>query len=129
MALKMSKKLDNKRGGHFNIALIIVFLSIAVSLIAFMSEDTNNVTGFVTSATNEESSYSADAEPVLREFNNLDDLRSLAKGNYYIDDEGVVYWLDDDSRPAVAKVIYIRDIQKNRKIYIDNSGNIGYALE
>ena len=82
----MSKKLNNnKRGEHFNIALAVIFVSMAVSLLAFMSEDKNSVTGFVTSEYG--ASYNVDVAPLLKEFNNIDDLGSLAKGNYYIDSE------------------------------------------
>ena len=116
----------NKRGEHFNIALAVIFLSVAVSLFAFMSEEKNNVTGFV--AQEPASDYSYADSPVLREFNNFSELGSLAKGNYYIDNGGIVYWIDDESKPAVAKVNNIQDVQKSRIIYIDENGSIGYLL-
>ena len=126
MILKMSKNFAGKRGEHFNIALAVIFVSMAVSLLAFMSEDKNSVTGFATAEY--ASSDKPDAGPLLNEFNNIRDLGSLAKGSYYIDNEGIVYWLDDSSKPAVAKLNYIQDAQKNRLIYIDGNGNIGYVL-
>ncbi len=127
----MSKYFRNNKGEHFNFALGVVFFSIFISILAFMSEDKGKITGFVTSDYNSEessSSYSADVMPVLAKFGNLNDLRSLAKGNYYIDSDGIVYWIDDDSKPAVGKVTYIRDTLRNRLIYIDDNGNIGYII-
>lgn len=102
---------------HFKYALIVVFLSIAVSLLAFITSD-NNITGFVVSNPQD-----------LREYENIDSLQSLGSGTYYIDGFGTVYWIDDKSMPAVAKVKFIDETQKNRKIYIDNDGDIGYLLE
>ena len=52
----------------------------------------------------------------------------LAAGNYYIDENGIVYWTDDSSSPAIAKVNSIDESQKNRPIYIDNNGNVGYSI-
>jgi len=112
----------NKRGESFDTALIIISLSIAISLIAFISEG-NKITGFVTS----DSSYFV-INPSLIEFNDVDSLGTLAAGNYYIDDNGIVYWMDDDYRPAIAKVNYIDESQKNRRIYIDKDGNVGYLI-
>ncbi len=117
-----------KRGEHFNIALAVIFVSIAISLVAFMSEE-KNVTGFVVSYSAPVSVSSSNPQPVLKEFSNIDALGTLAKGNYYIDADGIVYWLDDTSKPAVAKISHVRDIQKNRIIYIDDNGNIGYVLK
>ena len=120
----MTKKLSkNKYGQHFNLALIVIFLSITISLIAFVSED-NKITGFVTST---DSSF-VDAQPSYNEYKDVDSLKSLASGNYYIDANGYVYWLDDGSRPVIGKVSFVDQIQKNRQIYIDNNGNIGYLI-
>ena len=113
----------NKRGEHFQFALIAILLSVFISVIAFMTES-NKITGFAISGSSNDV-----AKPELRDMHNMDDLRSLSKGNYYIDSEGVVYWLDDESKPAIAKVDYIRDEQKNRQIYIDDEGNIGYVIK
>ena len=113
----------NKRGEHFNFALVAISLSIFISIIAFMTED-SGVTGFVTASP----TYDV-ADSNIRNFDNMDDLRSLSKGNYYIDGNGIVYWLDDESRPAIAKVAYIRDENRNRQVFIDNEGNIGYVIK
>ena len=109
---------------HFNFALGIVLISITVSIIAFVSED-KKITGFATISTDSEEIIITQE---LTEFNNVNELSTLSPGNYYVDDAGTVYWLDDESSPAIAKVIFVRDEQKNRHIYIDNSGNIGYVL-
>ncbi len=109
---------------HFNFALTLILISITVSIIAFVSED-KKITGFATVSTDSEQTIVAQE---LRQFNNVDELSTLAPGNYYVDDSGIVYWLDDESSPAIAKVNFVRDEQKNRHIYIDNSGNVGYVL-
>ena len=119
----MMNNSKNKRGEHFQFALIAIFLSIFISIVAFMTED-NKITGFAISSPSYEASNSN-----IKNFNNMDDLRSLSKGNYYIDGGGIIYWLDDESRPAIAKVAYIRDDNKNRQVYIDNEGNIGYVIK
>ena len=114
---------NNKHGEHFNIALLVIFLSIAVSVLAFLGED-NKLTGFAAASP---PYIITDYE--LREFNNINDLSSLSKGNYYIDGSGIVYWTNDESKPAVAKVKFIGESQKNRAIYIDKDGNIGYIIQ
>ena len=115
----------NKHGEHFNIALLVIFLSIAVSLLAFLGED-NKLTGFATGINSESNKVALQSS--LPEFNDIKSLSSLAAGNYYIDGNGIVYWTDDDSRPAAAKVKFIGESQKNRAIYIDKDGNLGYII-
>ena len=116
--------IKNRLGEHFQFALILILLSITISLIAFLSEDKNKITGFAASPL-----YNAVTNLNLIELNNLGELSTLTKGNYYIDDNNIVYWLDDESRPAIARVNYVSDESKNRQIYIDNDGNIGYLLK
>lgn len=114
----------NKKGESFNLALIVIFLSIAVSAIAFMSES-NKVTGFVTSGSGLD--YSVHNSNI-REFRDVASLNTLAPGNYFIGGNGIVYWADDNSRPAVARVTSLYEVQKNKYIYIDDDGNIGYTI-
>ena len=114
----------NKRGNHFNYALIFILVSITVSLIAFISEG-SKTTGFA--AYNVEQEYYA-SEPSLPEYKDVNSLGSLAAGNYYIDGGGIVYWLDGESMIKVAKVNFIYESQKDRYLYIDNDGNVGYRL-
>ena len=117
----------NKRGEHFNIALIVIFISIVVSLFAFMGAgNSNQITGFAVSDSGNSPTHTQ--QPELLQFSSVTSLGSLSSGAYFIDAGGVVYWLDDSSRPAVAKVIHLSDSQKNREIYIDNDGNIGYLI-
>ena len=113
----------NKSGEHFNSALIFIILAITISLIAFISEE-NKITGFVTSA----SPSFTDIKPGYNEYKDVDSLKSLAAGTYYIDFDGYVYWLDDESKPLVGKVDFVDEVQKNRQIYIDKNGNIGYLI-
>lgn len=121
----MNNKLTkNKSGEKFNIGLFVVALAISVSLFAFISEE-NKVTGFVIVEANQERQI---PQPVLLEFNDVDSLSTLAAGNYYIDENGIVYWIGDESRPAIAKVNFVDESQKNRHIYVDNEGRIGYVL-
>jgi len=118
-----SKNLSkNKRGESFEFGLTIVLLSIIITVFAFISEN-NNITGFaaISDATNH-------IEPQLPEHKDVDSLASLAPGNYFIDGDGIVYWIDDEAWPAIAKVKLLDGAQKNRHIYIDARGNIGYVL-
>ena len=112
----------DKRAGHFNSALLAIVLSISVVSLAFLSEE--NLTGFV--AYEEQDSA---IEPNLLVFDNVESLRTLSAGDYYIDGNGIVYWAEDDSMPAIARVSSIGESQENRKIHIDNEGRIGYLLE
>ena len=115
--------MNNKKGEHFNSALIVILMSIAVSLLAFMGEDNlNKVTGFAVS-----DSYSQE-QPTLLQFKSVSSLGSLSSGRYYIDEEGMVYWMDDNSRPAIGKITYLSDSQKNREVYVDKNGNVGYII-
>ena len=120
MTGKLSK---SKRAEHFNSALLVIIISIAVVSTAFLTEN-RNLTGLVV---NEEKLVIE--KPNLIVFDDVSSLRALAAGNYYVDGDSIVYWADDDSMPAVAKVNFIGESQKNRKIHIDNEGNIGYLFE
>ena len=113
---------QNKKGEHLQYALAIIFLSITIFLLGFMTES-NNITGF---AVNEPSNAVVQN---LREFKDVNSLGSLGVGNYFITSNGVVLWIDDSANPPVAKVKYVYESQKNKKIYIDAQGNIGYVLE
>ena len=56
-------------------------------------------------------------------------LSALGVGNYYIDSDGIVYYLDDNLKLAMAKVNFVDEVNKNRHIYIDNERRIWYVLE
>ena len=117
----------NKRGEHFNIALMIVLVSIAVSLLAFKSENNSSqVTGFAVSDLVNPVAHVQ--QPELLQFSSVSSLSTLSSGSYFIDADGIVYWLDDSSRPAIARVVHLSDSQKNRAIYVDNDGNVGYLI-
>ena len=103
--------------------MLVIAISIAVVSVAFLSED-RSLTGLVV---NEDKLVIE--KPNLIVFDYVSSLRTLSAGNYYVDGDGIVYWADDDSMPAIAKVGFIDDSQKNRKIHIDNEGNIGYLFE
>ena len=115
--------LKNKRVGHFRKALIIIILAIAVTLLAFLSEDIKKLTGLAVA-----NPYYSPSNQNLIEFKNIGELGTLSAGDYYIDNSGIVYWLDGSSKPAVAKVSFIGEEQKNRNIYIDKNGNVGYVI-
>lgn len=114
----------NKRGEHFNSALLVIALSIAVVSFGFLTED-RIPTGFVAY---EEQDLVIENSNLL-DFDNVTSLNAFSAGNYYIDGNGIVYWADDDSMPAIARVSLIGESQKNRRIHIDNEGNIGYLLK
>lgn len=114
----------HKDKDHFKSALVAVAIVIFISLIGLMSGQ-NNITGFATGT-----SYNSNAatQTDVKEYENVESLGVLAPGNYYIDANGIVYWMDDEVTPAVAKVKSLTDDQKNRKIYIDDWGNVGYLI-
>lgn len=113
---------NKKHKDHFQYALIAIIVSITVALIAFKTAD-NSITAFAVSNFDKTPSLN------LPEFKDFNSLQSLAAGNYYVDSDGIVYWIDDASNPVVAKVKNLDDSQKNRQIYIDGNGNIGYTLK
>ncbi len=127
----MNNKLTkNKIGEKFSNGIFVILLSIAIPLFAFVTED-SKITGFVVSEDSTDI-IAANIDVVIQDnllvFNNVDSLSTLATGNYYVDDIGIVYWLDDESKPAIAKVNFIDESQKNRHIYIDAGGRVGYIL-
>jgi hypothetical protein len=124
------KKLQNKKAGEFEIGMFVVAAAISISLFSFITEE-NSITGFAASSLNNpdiESSALIESAN-LDEFNDVTSLSTLSAGNYYIDENGTVYWIDDESSPAVAKVSYLDESQKNRYIYIDREGRLGYILD
>lgn len=109
--------------GNFAFGINLIVTVIAISLLAFISED-NKITGF---AVLEDSNVNI-VQTDLIEIKDMNELGTLSPGNYYIDDEGIVYYTDIDSNPAIAKVQSIEDLYKNKHIYIDKNGNVGYIL-
>ena len=107
---------------HFQYAIIAVIMAIAISMIAFKTAD-NNITAFAVKNTD------AIEYQDLMVFEDINSMQSLAVGNYYVDRNGIVYWIDDSSMPEIARVVNLKDSQKNRQIYIDGNGNIGYVLK
>ena len=123
--------MNNKKGEKFGFGLLVVVISIIISLFAFVSEN-NKTTGFAVLEGNENIAVQENMQIIpanLIEFNSVNSLSTLAPGNYFIDDDGIVYWIDDDSRPAIAIVKSHDEIHENRNIYIDDEGRIGYVLE
>ena len=120
---------ENKKGEGFGVGLVVIILSIALASIAFISEDNSEITGFAISDDLDDYTDYNSAQTSLIELEDFNSLRSLAAGNYYIDEESIVYWIDDESKPAIAKVNFINEDIKNRQIYIDDEGNIGYVIQ
>ncbi len=115
----------NKKGEKFGFGVFIVLFAISVSLISFISED-NSLTGFAVQENQaQESKAVPQSLPIFRDINSLG---SLAVGNYYVDENGIVYWDEYPSKIPVAKISIIDENQKNREIYIDSRGRIGYVL-
>lgn len=111
----------HKQKDHFTAAMVGIALLITISLIALKTGG-NQVTGYAVSSANENVQNQN-----LREFNDAKSLGTLAPGNYYIDGSGVVYWMDDESMPAVGKLTRVDESQKSRNIFIDNDGRVGYT--
>lgn len=115
----------SKKGERFEIGLLLVVISISISMFSFVTEE-NNFTGFAVAQQNQEIQAS---QPSLMEFNDVKSLSTLSAGNYFIDGDGIVYFIDDETRFAMAKVNFADEVQKNKKIYIDAEGRIGYILD
>jgi len=118
---KHNKNIKQKY--KFEVGLLVVLLAISVSIVSFESEEYN--------AVGRAAEYAAqDAADVdflsLPSYNDFESLKYLASGNYLVDDEGILYWLDDKSIPAVGIVLSFEPEQVNRPIYIDSLGRIGY---
>ena len=107
----------------FNFGIGIVLLTIGLSLFSFLSQE-NNFTGYVV---NEDSG--AVSKSNLAYLNDFDSLSILAPGKYFIDNQGFVYWIDDESKPAVAKIGNVNDFAKNKQVYVDKEGRVGFVLE
>ena len=121
--MKIAKNLFRKKNAnHFKFSVLVVTFTIVVSLIAFMTEE-SKISGYSTYT-----SQISDSNQVFNEYENVEALGTLAKGNYYIDNDGYVYWIEPYTKPLVARVKHLDESQKNRQIYIDSSGNIGYVL-
>ncbi len=122
----IKKLIKSKSGEKFSVGIFIVFLTIVISMFAFITEE-NKITGFAISDANQEETQIV--QPILLEFKDVNSLATLSAGNYYIDENGIVYWIDDEAKPAIAKVNFVDESQKNRHIYIDDQGRIGYVLK
>jgi len=118
------KLIKNKIGENFGFGVFIVFLAMAISLFSFISEE-NKVTGLVTLESVPQNAVKASD---LMDIKDINSLGSLAAGNYYVDENGVVYWTDDESRPAVGQLNNFDENLKNQEIYIDRYGRVGYTL-
>lgn len=126
----IKKLIQNKKSENFRNSIFVVILSIIIFILAFVTEN-NKITGFVVSEDSTDITTTNDEIIIpdnLMEFYDINSLATLAAGNYYIDADGIVYWLDDDAKPAIALVIFADESQKNRHIYIDAEGRIGYLL-
>ena len=122
--------MKNKKG-KFGFGIFIVFLAVAISLLSFISES-SKTTGFAVLEGNENNAVQENTQIIpdnLMEFNEIKSLSTLAPGNYFVDDDGIVYWNDDESRPAIAIVKSHDETYENKLIYIDDEGRIGYVLE
>lgn len=117
--------MKNKSGEKFRDGMLIVALAIAVSLFSFITEE-SDITGFAVAQDNEEIQI---FQHDLLEFKDVGSLSTLAAGNYFVDSNGIVYWTDDESNPPIARVDFIEEASKNRFVYIDAEGRIGYVLE
>lgn len=128
----MKNKIKSKSGEKFGLGMLIILLSMSISLFAFLTQD-KNLVGLAASnldsgSSKAENNFDSLSDNDLREFKDVNSLATLAAGNYFIDSDGIVYWFDDESKPAVAKVNSLDESQKRKQIYIDDGGRIGYVL-
>lgn len=106
----------------YGIFLIVSF--ILLSTLAFLNED-KNITGYVIAG----ESANHESASALSEFNSLNSLAQLSPGLYYVYADGYVYSVDDYARLLVGKINRLDDPQKDKLVYIDRNGNIGYVLD
>ncbi len=122
---KIIKKLMKaKNAEQFRLGLAVILFVTVVFMYAFISEE-SRITGFAT-ADQETLSLNLNKIP---EFESVESLETLGEGNYFIDNNGLVQWIDDESRPVVGHISDIDELQKNRQVHIDSEGRIGYVLE
>ncbi len=119
--------IKGKSGERFGAGLLVVLLTASVSLFSFITEE-NKITGLAALESAQQNAVKASGLHDLRDFKDINSLSSLAAGNYYIDEKGIVYWTDDESMPAIGQLNNFDEILKNRSIYIGNEGRIGYSL-
>ena len=111
---------QNKFNDKFNFGITLVVLSIAITMLAFISEE-NKITGYAATE------LSSDID--LPVFQDINALSTLSPGKYYINDNGIVNMISDESSFPVAKFIQFDENKKNVPIYIDREGRVGYILE
>jgi len=117
----MIKITKSKSGDKFGIGLLVVLITMSISLFSFVTEE-NKITGLAVSNAEVRNND-------LLEFDNVKMLGYMSKGNYYIDSEGIVYWADDRSKPAIAMIKSLDESQKSRHVYVDEDGRVGYILD
>ena len=113
-------KMNNK-AYHFKVALWAIAISILVFSAAFFTED-KNATGFIVS---DDSVELPKANPIL--LNNANSLSQLSPGNYYIDMKGNVQWMDDSSRPVIAKLVSYNENELDRSVYVSIEGEVFFV--
>ena len=113
-----------KRNNSFEIGILFIVSAISITMLGFLSEE-KNLAGHA--AANENTGYAVFNDNPL--FHNLDSLSELSPGNYIVYDNNLVYSVEDDARLLVGKISHIQDFQKNKYIYVDRDGNVGYVLD
>ena len=115
--------MSREKSPSFVAGLLFILASVSVFSVAFFSEQ-NSLTGLVVA-----NQKTIEPSPVLKQYNDVSSLAELSPGKYYINSNGIVYYMDDKSRFAVASVSHLDDSQKDRFVYIDTNGNIGYLID
>ena len=100
-----------KKGNHFPIAIIVILVVIILFVTAFFTE--SKLSGMAVYSGLEQIEAS--------------ELYEFAEGNCYIDDNGVVYWIDDSSKPAIAQLHSMRDAYSDRYFYVSDDGMVFYS--
>ena len=113
--------MNSKKAYHFKLAMLVIAVSIFVFAAAFFTAD-HSTTGFVVS---QESANLPKSNPIL--INSAKDLSSLSSGNYYIDKNANVLWIDDESRPVVAKLTTYNEDELDRTVYVSIEGEVFFV--
>lgn len=124
----MKNKKLSKSGEKFGFGVFIILLATSLSLFAFITKDKDLVGLAASNLEKYQEVKNIKMHDELKEFKDAKSLETLAPGSYYIGSEGIVYWADDESMPPVGKIKALDESQKQKMVYIDDNGRIGYVL-
>lgn len=115
----MKKRTRNE--DKFGVGILLIILSISVTMFGFLSEE-RNIVGYAAG----ENRAINEGNAILYAYNSLSE---LSPGKYFVYDDGSVYSIEEYAKLFVGKVKHVQEIHKNRNLYVDRNGNVGYVLD